>query len=151
MINHTIGAADLVDGDCTTAFPKTHKFLQKDIERMRDPSVENKFNDNIMSNATEKSLDQALIYVRDEFMKDGLSMVLITDLMLATYVARALILVLHLVLCITLNAQELQQCQSAYTSILPVTSLLLCCSNNRLALSILKLMQMNPTAPTRLL
>ncbi len=113
---------------------------------MRDPSVENKFNDNILSNATEKSLDQALIYVRDEFMKDGLSMVLITDLMLATYVARALILVHHRVQCITLNAQELQQCQSAYTSILPV-----CCSNNRLALSILKLMQMNPTAPTRLL
>ncbi len=62
------------------------------------------------------------INTKDKFMKDGLCILLITP-MLAKNVASAdlLLLVLHRAQFITLNDQELTQCQSTYTSNAPLT------------------------------
>jgi hypothetical protein len=68
-----------------------------------------------MGEATENILSQALLYFRDEFLKDGLCMVLITDpIMLAKFVARAFLLVLHRSQFIILNEEEILECKSTY-------------------------------------
>lgn len=70
-----------------------------------------------MSNTTEHILDQALLYFCEEFMKDGLCLLLITDPMVSQYVARALLLVLHRSAFIQLSAGDEQLCESTHTTV----------------------------------
>jgi hypothetical protein len=110
-----IGFAKITSGISNSATAATRSMELILNERTQDETIETRFDEAIM----EKILNQALLYFRDEFIRDGLCLVLITDPMLASYVARALLLVLHRAHFITLSPQELQQCQSAYLMQIP--------------------------------
>ena len=113
FIRNYIDFVSQVDWDWTTAFPNTFDFLNSEVERINDINelnIRNIFDDNIMSNTTEHILDQALLYFCEEFMKDGLCLVLLSQ-----YVARALLLVLHRSAFIQLSAEDAQLCESTHT------------------------------------